>query len=295
MKNNRIERVMNESLSHMVFSSGHRQAVYAQVMGEKMMKRKTSIALVFAMVLVLVAGIALAVVLSLRDAGRQVVQTEQTEGYYAQWPIDKKTALVGALVELGYAENTAEVAQLLSGALAEAEATRVADGAMTAFTGLAVSEISFMEIMEAAWGPFGQWTAEDQAWSSQLMVDMGIQQADHTLYVMPEGAIDEVAAIAIARAEMAKGYGIDEATLDLFQMEVSFQVPEFVAAAGDTQAWWYVGFFRPENMPEGKRALYDTELFIHPDTGALYEPIEYLIAVRDQMRAEYNEAILQKP
>ncbi len=171
-------------------------------------------------------------------------------------------------------EKTVEAEKLLSGGLTNEETQKIADGILSAFTGQAVSEISFMEIMQAAWGPFEQWTHEDQAWYSQLMADMGIQGQGRTMHVLPEGSVDEEKAISIARREIAKGYGVGEKALDGYAVITSFQVPEF---ATDQQAWWYVELRATDAMLSKDRLFSSFWVFIHPDTGVLYESVESLL------------------
>ncbi|MCL2867097.1 MAG: hypothetical protein FWF47_04970 [Clostridia bacterium] len=255
-----------------------------QLKEEPVLKQKISIVLVFAIIAVLLAGIAYAAI-SLRGMGRQVVETEQTEGYYGQWSIASKTTLVCSLADLGYIEETTHVKQLIAGTLPEAEAHRAADDALIAFTGLEVSEISFMEIMDAAWGPFTQWSKEEQAWYSELMVDMGLQGEDHTLYMRPEGPVDEAQAIAIALREIAKGYEVEENALSSFIITTSFQVPEF-AAPGDKQAYWYVELSAPDTMPNQERLFGMFWVFIHPETGELLQSMESLLAERAEWANE---------
>ena len=246
---------------------------------ETVVKRKISFVLVMVLVLALAAGVALALT-SLRDTGRQIVQTEQEAGYFEDWPAEKKTALVTALAEQGYVKKTEAVEKLLAGKLKDAEAGKTADEALSTFTGREVSEISFMIIMEAAWGPFDQWSKEEQAWYSQLMIDMGLQKEDHTLCVLPEGPVDEAKAIAIARREIAKAYGIEESVLDAYDVTTSFQVPEDSVATGDKQAYWAVDYWAPESMPEETRLFYSFGVYIHPETGELRESAESMLASR---------------
>ena len=241
------------------------------------MKKKLSAVLVFALITVLLAGIAYAVI-SFRDTARQIVETELAEGDFAYWPIDKKVSLVSALVDLGYAEESAEVKRLITNSLPEDDAHRVANNVLVAFTGQEISEVSFMIIMEAAWGPFDNWSKEEQAWYSQLMVDMGIQKDDHTLYVEPEGPVDEAQAIAIALREIAKGYGVEESRLNNYTVVTSFQVPEF-AEPGDKQAYWYVELSAPESMLEAERLFNTFWVFIHPETGELLESVKSMRAL----------------
>jgi hypothetical protein len=262
-----------------------------QVEEETVVKRKLSVGLVFVLASLLIAGAALAIGLTLRETGRKVVETEQTEGYYAQWAITDKADLVRALVELDYVEETEDIRRLLDKALSEQDAHLTADAVLTAFTGREISEVSFMILMEAAWGPFEQWDFDEQAWYSRLMVDMNIQQWDHTLYMEPEGPVDEAQAIAIAKRAIAKGYGIEVSALDSYSITTSFQVPEF-SAPGDRQAYWYVELTAPESMLKDERPFGMIWVFIHPETGTLLNPVEDLIAVFQAAMALENDPLL---
>ena len=249
---------------------------------ETTVKKKISFVLVMVLVLILAAGVAIALA-SWRDTARDIVATEKESGYFETWPVDKKAALAAAVIEQGFVEKTGEAEKLLSGSLPEGEAKKIAESILSAFTGREVSEISFMEIMQAAWGPFEQWSKEEQAWYSQLMVDMGLQGQDHTLYVMPDGPVDEQKAIAIARREMAKGYGVEEKTLEGYEVITSFQVPEFVQ---DQQSWWYVELRATDAILPKDRMFSSFWVFIHPETGALYESVETLLENKRAYEAE---------
>lgn len=276
MQENSLKRAIDTDLSGLRTSERERAIIFQNALEGKKVKKKISVALVFALVVVLIAGIALAVI-SLRDTARQIVETEQTDGRYVDWPIEKKSALVSALVDLGYTEETTKVKQLLANTLLVDEAHQVADDVLVAFTGREVSEVSFMIIMETAWGPFDQWTKEEQAWYSKLMVDVGIQKDDHTLYLEPEGSIDEAQAISIARREIAKGYGIAESELDKYSVITTFQVPEF-AEPGDDQPYWCVEYMAPEDMSEDVRLFIQFSIFIHPETGIPLESVQSILA-----------------
>ena len=203
---------------------------------------------------------------SMRDTGRWILETEKTDGYYEEWPAEKRVQLVNNLVADGYIDKTSDVNKLQDKALSNEEKIALADKIMVEFTGSKVYDLSFLFIMQAAWGPFTDWTKEEQAWYSQQMVEMGLQGKDHTLYVMPEGRIDEAQAIEIARKEVAKGFAIEESTLDDYAVTTTFQVPEF-AEEGDDQPYWCVEFWTPEGMPEEKRlSPISLAVFIHPDT-----------------------------
>ncbi|MDR2506350.1 MAG: hypothetical protein LBD16_09650 [Oscillospiraceae bacterium] len=258
-------------------------------------KKKFSVALAVALVLVLLGGIALAVS-SWRDAARQIVVNEQADGPYENWPTAKKAALVRAIVDQGFMQKTKEIDDLLNDKLTLGQADKVANETLVAFTGLEVSEISFMIIMEGAWGPFSQWTLEEQAWYSRLMADTGLQGDDHTLYVMPENpAIDEAEAIAIARREIAEGFGVPEETLDGYTLTVAYQVPE-LAFEGDepNQPYWYVCYEAPSDMSADSRLFTMFELFVNSETGELPYTVESQLAARDEWETYLNDSLIKE-
>jgi len=267
------------------------------VQEEPIVKKKLSTAAVFAIIIVLAVGAALAAI-SLQSTGEQILETEQTDGYYESWTGEHKTALIESLVGLGYLDSTPQLQRLIAGEVTDAaEAERIADEALEAFTGMEVSEISFMTIMQAAWGPFADWSTEEQAWYSQLQVELGLQREGETLYVAPAGGVDEQAAVALARQAIADGYGVAESALASYTVETSFQVPEF-AQPGDTQAYWAVSFTKPADLP-AEDALFEVlTLFVNPDTGAFYEPVAETIAERQAHKAmqtaRNNDALLME-
>ena len=249
---------------------------------ERVVRKKISFALVIVLVLILAAGVAIALT-SWQNTAREIAANEKENGYFESWPVEKKKALAAAVIEQGYMGKTPEAEKLLAGGLTNEETQKISEDILSAFTGQAVSEISFMEIMQAAWGPFEQWTHEEQAWYSQLMADMGIQGQDRTVYVVPEGPVDEQKAISIARREIAKGYGVGEEALDGYAVTTSFQVPEFVK---DKQAWWYVELRATDAMLLKDRLFSSFWVFIHPDTGGLYESVESLLENRRAYEAD---------
>jgi len=264
---------------------------------ETVVKKKVTAIVVIAIVTILLTGIAIAAI-TLENTGEEILEIEQTQGYYENWTSDHKADLVRALAELGYVEVTPDVKQLMDGKVQdEAEIGRIADAALVQFTGRDVSEISFWEIMIAAWGPFEDWSAEEQAWSSQLMVDLGIHRDGLTLYVLPTGEIDEQTAVRMAREAIAEGFGIDESVLDSYEMNTSFQVPEF-AAPGDTQAYWYVEFVIPQGAVINDPPFQAFWVFINPETGEFYETVDEMIAerndVQSMLEAMDNDPLMQE-
>lgn len=263
------------------------------VQEEPVMKKRVSAILVFAIVTILLAGVAIAAI-TMQGTGTQILQTEQTEGYYESWPADQKASLVRELADMDYLDITPGIQRLLNGEITDTEElNRIADEAMSAFTGTDVSEISFLIIMQAAWGPFDTWGAERQAWYSQLYVELGLHRDGITRFVLPSGTVDEAQAVALARAAIAKGYGVDESVLDGYKLVSNFQVPEF-ATESDGKAYWYVGYERPLDMPAEDALFGGFEVFIDPDTGEFLETVDEIIAFRGELQA-YLDAISSNP
>ena len=249
--------------------------------GEVKVKKKISVGLVLVIVLALIVATALAVA-TLRDTAQLIAQTEQDDGFFAYWPNEKKVTVVSALIEQGYIDGTTEMNQIMSEIPNSDKAGHVADEAISKFVGQDVTEIGFMTIMQAAWGPFDQWTHEEHAWYSQVMENVGVESDGKTFFVEPIGSVDEQKAVTIARSAIATSYDVDESALDDYSYVVSFQIPEF-AEQGDDQPYWYVAYTAPETLPKKSRLFSDIELFINPDTGELLESV-------DEIRANYANA-----
>ncbi|MEG2187981.1 MAG: hypothetical protein RR085_11720 [Clostridia bacterium] len=280
-QNNELRRVMDACLPGLENKPDFERDVLRQVRGEVKVKKKLSVGLVLIIVIVLVVAAALAVV-TLRETAQIMAQTEQESGCFHFWPLEKKLEVVTALVEQGYIEKTDELAQAMEGKQQQDEASRIADEAVSKFVGLDASEIGFMVLMQAAWGPFDQWTHEERTWYSQVMESIGIESDGKTFYVEPTGSIREQQAVAIARNAIAKSYGVQESVLDSYSHIVSFQVPEF-AEQGNKQAYWYVAFTAPDALAKEKRLFHDMELYIHPETGELLQSV-------DELRAKHAKA-----
>lgn len=269
----KIRRALDASLSGLQDDPWLAQRVVAAAKGEKKVKKKISVGLAVALVLATLAATALAVV-TLHEAARLIAQTEQDNGNFCYWPVEKKAAVVSALIDQGYIEETDALRQMREGALSDDEASAAADAAVEAFTGMETEEIGFMSLMQTAWGPFDTWSDEDKAWYSEVMEDVGVESDGKTVYVLPEGKIGKEDAVQIAKREIASAYQVDEGALDGYRVAINFQVPEFAEEGGD-QAYWYVMLEAPQDMED--RLFNAMELFIHPQTGELLETVEEII------------------
>ena len=81
---------------------------------ETVVKKKIRWVAVVVIAGLLLAGVAIAAI-TLESTGKQILVTEQTEGYYENWTSAHKADLVRALAELGYVDATPDVKRLTEG------------------------------------------------------------------------------------------------------------------------------------------------------------------------------------
>lgn len=268
-----IRAALDRRLAGVVEQPDSQQKMLRLVRGEDTkMKKKLSAGFALGVALVLMAAVALAVA-SITQTGRLMAQNEQESGDYIHWPTAQKVQVVMELMDAGCLTENGDLARLRAGGLSEAEEAEIADAAIETITGEPAENASFLSIMNALWGPFEQWTQEQQAWYSQVLADVGAPMEGKTRYTQPDGGMSAEEAAAIARREIARGFGMADGQIDLYRAyEVSFQIPEF-AEAGSEKAYWYValeaeGTEEPEGLPA------HVDVFVDPDTGLLLEPIE---------------------
>ena len=268
---NEIQNALNSTLSGLRDDPWLAQRVIAQAKGGKKVKKKISAGLVFIFVLVMLAATALAVA-TIREVAQMMAQTEQDVGWFVDWPIEKKTTVISALTEQGYIQESDDVRHLIAGQMSPNDANHMADELISSFTGKNIEDVSFLVIMQAAWGPFDSWSDENRAWYSALMEDVGVEDNGKTVYVLPEGEITREQAVAIAKDAILTGMNLEESVLDNYNLTVNFQVPEF---ADEQQPYWYVMYEAKENSPDNPFSA--IELFVHPETGELLESVDEIL------------------
>lgn len=290
MDKQKIQQAMDKGFAPLHFTPRMQAEVLSVVKGEKKLKRKLSVGFVLAVVLIVTVLTAVAVV-SIRETGRKMALLEQEVGLYEDWSTDNKVQIVTDLMEAGYIPETKERLALREGALTKEDAQRVADEAIAALTGEEARYASFLSVMQAIWGPFEEWSEEQQAWYSTTSLEAGANMEGKTVFVQPTGPITREQALSIARKALAKGYHVEESMLDGYRVTQSYQIPEF-AAPGDRQAYWYILFdswntgMKEEDIPF---AAYD--LFVHPETGELLETVEDTLARRAEQKALHQHPL----
>ena len=272
-RSEQIQNAIDTTLSGLKDDPRLAQRIITEAKGEIKAKKKISVGFVFIFVLMMIAATALAVT-TIREIAQMMAKTEQEVGWFVDWPVEKKTAVIATLTEQDCIQESDDVRQLIEGNLNPDDANRIADELISSFTGQNIEDVSFLVIMQAAWGPFDSWSDENRAWYSALMEDVGVEPNGKTVYVLPEGEITKEQAVEIAKNAILTEMGIEENVLDNYNLTVNFQVPEF-AEEDDQQPYWYVMYEAKENSPDNPFSA--IELFVHPQTGELLESVDQIL------------------
>ena len=190
--------------------------VLAGAREEKKATKKLPIVLVFLLILILAAGIALAAALLWEQSVVPMKAIEQEEGDYIHWPLSQKQALIRALIASGDLAENDETARLFDDAASEAEKNALADQLVLTLTGQTdKKEISVDTITYAILGPADSWTPEQRVWWQQITnLFCSAQGAPDTLIAPTADDISEAEAVAIAKAAILEAYALPSDALD---------------------------------------------------------------------------------
>lgn len=180
--------------------------------GGIVVKRKMSIALMIAAVLMLSGIVAVAARLLWQDYVPQMTQTEHEMGDYVEWPATRRIQLAKDIVAMGYLDES-EDAQILSSETAtEQDKAAAADRLMLKLTGLEdVKEVHSTQITYAIMGHEDTWTPEQRVWWNGIVTMYGDDGATDTLIVPTTEVLSAEEAISVARAVIQEAYGFDDA------------------------------------------------------------------------------------
>ena len=184
---------------------------------EQPMKKKISFALVLAIVLILASVTALAVTLS-NKYFEGVAVIEAKSGAYEDWSYEEKKALLSLMKEYGVAMDGEKADRLLKGEGGET----ALDAFMAEQYGIdgRIDVITLAGILEKELGWIDDWTHEQRAWYTQVLIDNGMMGGDDDIFRMPgKDAVTPEQAIAAAKAEILKVWTLDESDLKDYQVK----------------------------------------------------------------------------
>ena len=243
------------------------QAVH-RLKEEPIVKRKVSVALVFALMIILLAGVAFALI-SWHQRAEEIAEMEARQGYYDVWPADSRIALVNHLVEGGMLAADERTQRLLSGSLSDEEASRLATDIISDWGNIREDAISLMSILEAVWGRYPyEWSIEDLAWYSQTLEANG-EKLDTKSYV-PEGdVLTKEQAIALAIEYVKPLVEYPQEVWDSYTIAAMY---ESLYDADTDDPYWHVQFIPSTRWTT---RTYIPGVVIDPRTGEVYSDENY--------------------
>ena len=214
MMKERIQQALNAQMSGVRTSPAERSRLYENAIGGTKVKRKMTVGLVFAIVLVLMTAAAVATIL--------LTHQEIVEKVAVPLAVDNDGDLG---VKQSYsAEELAELVRNLNENGITLEENNAIMQALKTGKGY-YEEEAIMEICRQAFGGnMGTWTLEEQDWFSRMMADIGFYE-DYEPSLPGEGNLTYEQAEAYAFSALKKKYGekVDPEDRNAYQLERSFQ------------------------------------------------------------------------
>lgn len=245
MMKERIQQALNAQMSGVRTSPAERSRLYENAIGGTKVKRKMTVGLVFAIVLVLMTAAAVATIL--------LTHQEIVEKVAVPLAVDNDGDLG---VKQSYsAEELAELVRNLNENGITLEENNAIMQALKTGKGY-YEEEAIMEICRQAFGGnMGTWTLEEQDWFSRMMADIGFYE-DYEPSLPGEGNLTYEQAEAYAFSALKKKYGekVDPEDRNAYQLERSFQ-PE---SEEEGEATWYFTLV-PMDLDHGRYWIHFTD------------------------------------
>jgi len=215
-----VQRIFESSLSGLredpylaqrVLNIGNRK-------DEAVMKKKISLGLILALVVLVSSFAALAYSLSHRYF-EDVAQLQFESGYYDDWNWAEKRAMVGILRKYGMISEDEAAAMTSEAAV---------DAYMIARYGIngRSDTIGLWAILEKEMGPISTWSLEEKAWCTDMQIEIGLLTRDNDDFIcaLPEeGDTQPEAAVELAKAAIIEAWGLERDGLDGHHVDIAFE------------------------------------------------------------------------
>lgn len=229
MNKRQVQHAINKGFSHLEFTAVHQREVLSKVRGETVVKKKGSVGLVLAMVLLLAAVTALAVTIW-NAAGEKALRLEAEKGSVYEWDTETRIAFVNDLMAMDILLPEDELAQMNDTTLPLDERDASARKIIIDLYGgpdRREDAISHRSILEKENGPFENWSLEDKAWYSQILEKyhyLGWDNWENAGYNVLPGKedISREQAVQIAADAVSAAYGVDISDIPFKEALVSF-------------------------------------------------------------------------
>ncbi len=207
MKSN-VKPILDSQLSGLDWTPEETMNMLRQMRGENQVKKKLSLALVLALAMVLLAVSALAVTLW-KSYYHKIAQNEGDIGYFDSWSGEKRAEFVLAMQAEGIEFDKDSINKLASKHTTDADKKTIATGLiLDKYPGMREDTITAISILEAEKGPLPDWSMEDKAAYTQMLVKTKTLGHDEEMYWLPgEGDISQEEALEITNKAIKKEFG----------------------------------------------------------------------------------------
>lgn len=213
-----IRKEINTDLSFLDSRPSLHAKIMRELKGEQPVKKKVSVGLVFALVILMLSAVALAYTLS-RQYFEDVAQIQFDSGYYDEWSWQEKQKMVEILEKYG----------LITPPQADAMTDEAAvDAYMSARYGIdgRTDVIGLWGILEKELGHISTWTLEQKAWCTEMRIEIGLLTKDNDDYICALPEKDDLQpgdAVKIAKAAIIEAYDLTEDALDNYRVDIAFE------------------------------------------------------------------------
>lgn len=206
-----LTRGLSGEMSHRT-----RGRILKEIEGEKpIMKKKISLAVVLAALLMLLTITALAI--GLTGYFEDAAQLQKESGYYDSWGLSEKQALIASMKENGLIDDET-AASLTDEAAIDAyliERYGVQDRDDT---------IGLDAILEKELGPIDTWSAETKAWYTSLLQDAGLMTSEDVVYLNPSNSpLKPEEIVRLAQQIIEDAWDMAPGTLDRYNVSWTYE------------------------------------------------------------------------
>ncbi len=260
----KVKPILDRQLSRLDWTPEESMEMLRQMRGETKVKKKLSLALVMALVLTLLAVSALAVTLW-KNYYNQIAQNEGEIGYYDSWDGEKRAEFVLAMQAEGIDFDQAQINKLKDKGTPDADKARIAtDLILKKYPDMREDTITAISILEAEKGPLPNWSMEDKAAYTQMLVKTKTLGHDEEMYWLP-GDKDIAKDKAVATANEAIIKEFKETAESLAGYDQTVELRSF--ADKQEERTWHVSYMKKGVGAYDAPSLYS--VWINAKTGEL--------------------------
>lgn len=258
MNENRIKQAIDERLTCLRMTERDAGRIVSLALDGERVKRKGTLVVVLAAVLVTLIATAVALSIDWKDAGHYLSK-ERNRGSFVHWTPQEQIDLVLSLAEDGLLDKNEDVARLIAAQGTEEERAMLAHRIMADWLSISSDYVSFRSIMERLWGEFVTWNVERKAWYSQTLIDAGIDMADAERFVLPEESdLSQDSAVQAARAYAGVWLNIPAEEMKRYLAYADFVIfPKPQAIDGQSvyttdnmKPEWFIHLLPPPDLPD---------------------------------------------